>query len=338
MKNINVFRCAAAIAFSAILFACGNRAVKTEIVPRETAGEVVFEDIFIGVPSDMLIYGNLMMIRDMHEGKALTAVDRSTGTLVGRCLNIGRGPGEVSQVADFSVCGDRLYAYLRDMGHVNIYSLPDFAYIEAVDIPDSPDKLIRMGDHYLGDGAMTRNGRLQIFDAQGKYLFAGNDYPDGGENSARAVLYQGDYCVHPAGNRYVFAATYSDKIEFRAIRDGVPVMVAETEGPENVKADWAPDGVNVFLADDRFFGSAAAWGGAEYCYLLYIGKNRGEEGVTRGMSDTVRQYNWDGELVAVYKLDRPVASLAVDEPAGHIYGFSLEEDGNIVVLRFDMGV
>lgn len=341
MIKISIFRNTAICfaVFSVILSSCSAPKKQAEIVRRDLAGEVVFKDVFLGIPQDILFYGDFMLIDDQYENKVLSIVDMKSGTLVGRHLSTGRGPGEVMRPY-FSIYGDRLYA-CNDSGMMNIYLLPEMKFIESFEIEGSPDRLKRMADYYVGVGVWSGQGRLQIFDEQGKFLFAGSDFPDNEDNkpnSFGSIVYQGNFCVHPHKNRYVFAAAYSDKIEFHEIRNGKHVLLSESEGEEKVGAEIDDTG-NARLAPNVFLGYTRAWGGEDYCYMLYIGKERGTEGVQRGMSDTVRQYDWDGKLVAEYKLDRLVPTIAVDEASGHIYGLALDEeaDGGIAIVRFDIG-
>jgi hypothetical protein len=320
------------------LCSCGGSEKQPEVVQRDLAGEVVFEDVFLGVPTQILFYGDLMLLRDEYDGKAVSVIDMKTSTLTGRHISIGRGPGEMVAPFRLYLHGDRLHAHQMNTGRVSVYSLPGMGYVESFDMEGSPSSSMRMADHFVGEGASSRQGRLQIFDAEGTYRFAGNDWPDSDDNMATAfglVAYQGLYCVEPAGNRYAFASRYSDKIEFHAIRRGEHVMLAES-GDENVMTDFDDTG-NARLAPKVFLGSAGMWGGERHCYIHWIGKNRGDEGVSRDFSDTVRRYDWDGTQTAAFKLDRQIVGMAVDETSGHIYGFIIDDEGYIRIVRFDMG-
>jgi hypothetical protein len=52
------------------------------------------------------------------------------------------------------------------------------------------------------------------------------------------------------------------------------------------------------------------------------------------------QYEWDGTLVAEYKLDRQIVGFAftVDETSRRVYALALdpEADGGIAIVRFEM--
>jgi hypothetical protein len=324
-----------------MLYACGELKKPAEIVHRDLAGEVIFEDVFLGAPEQILFYGDFMLLHDEYDGKAVSVINMKTSILTGRHISIGRGPGEVINPFRLYVHGDRLHIHQMSTGRVSIYSLPELEYIESFDMEGSPSSSMRMADYYVGEGANSNKGRLQIFDTSGKYLFAGNDWPDSDDNLGTpfvSVAYQGDYCVHPSENRYAFAARYSDRIEFHIIRRGEHVLLGES-GDDNVAADYDDTG-NARLSPNVFIGSAGMCGGEDYCYLLYTGKNRGEDGVQRGFSDRLLQYKWDGTLVAEYKLDRQIVGFAftVDETSRRVYALALDPaaDGGIAIVRFEM--
>ncbi|MDR2912777.1 MAG: TolB-like 6-bladed beta-propeller domain-containing protein [Alistipes sp.] len=316
-------------------FSCGTNSDEPHRL--DLKGEVVSGDIFIGNPTSLLLYDNLILICDRYESKMLTIVDRNTFSLVGRHINEGRGPGEVTGRVEWSVLGDRLYAYQANGGGaLNIYSLPDMAYIESVMIDNSSAAVRRMPDYYVGNSAIGE-GRLQIFDKNGKYLFAGSDYPDSGNNisdSFRFAAYQGYYCTHPSENRYVFGGAYSDNIEFHAIRDGEHILVKEYKGVD-VRATM--DNEMIDISDDALLGYKGAWGGEKWCYMLYMGKTLAENEGRRTMwSDNVFLYTWDGELDTACKLDRSVRAIMVDEANGNLYGIARDDEGYQHIVKFKL--
>jgi hypothetical protein len=321
------------------LGACGGGKKPAEIVPQELTGEVAFPNLYLGMPMQIMFHKDVMLLRDEHDDhKALSLVDMKTGMLVGRRLSIGRGPGEMLEPFRTYIHGDRLYAHQMSTGRVSVYSLPGVEYVESFDMEGSPDSSQRMADYFVGGGA-EKEGRLQIFDTEGKYLFAGGDLPDSDSNvpeAFHAVAYQGDYCARPDGNAWAFAASYSDRIEFHAIRRGRHAVVAES-GTDKVLADYDDASGNARLATNVYLGSAGVWGGKEHCYLHRIDNNQGAEGVMRGFSATVRKYDWDGTPVAEYRLDRPIAFMTVDEATGDIYGLVMDEESYIRIVRFAPG-
>ena len=221
---------------------------------------------------------------------------------------------------------------------MNIYSLPDFRYIESVQIANNPAEVQRLPDYYVGNAGFGAEGRLQVYDKTGKLLFVGSDYPDNGSNVSdnyRFVAYQGYYCTHPTENRYVFAASYSDNIEFHAIRDGKHVLVSENKG-DDVVIDSDAAG-NAQFVDNTFLGYKGAYGGEKYCYLPFMGKTLKENDWKRSQaSDQIYQYSWDGELAVVYKLDKPVVGITVDEKQRYLYGITQDEEGYRHVVRFKL--
>ncbi len=142
---------------------------------------------------------------DRYEDKALTLIDKNTFSLVGRYINIGNAPGEVRQGRlSFSIQGSRLYVYQTNTGGtMNIYSLPDFRYIESVQIANNPAEVQRLPDYYVGNAGFGAEGRLQVYDKTGKLLFVGSDYPDNGSNVSdnyRFVDIGCELVFYPAGH------------------------------------------------------------------------------------------------------------------------------------------
>ncbi len=317
------------------LCSCGGGRKAAQIAVRDLAGEVVFGDTFLGAPTQILFYGDMMLLRDEYDNKALSVIDTKTGTITGRHLSIGRGPGEMVNPFRLYTHGDRLYAHQMNTGQVSVYSLPGITYIETFEMEGAPGVSLRMADYFVGMRSNTKPGRLQINDAQGKYLFPGGDWPEGDDNMPTpfgGIAFQGDHAVQPGGNRYAFAAAYSDRVEFHEIRRGQHVLVSAT-GSDNVRAEQDETG-NAMLAPNVYLGSAGMWGDDDYCWMLRIDGNRGAEGVQRNFSNTVRKYEWDGTPVVEYRLDRQIAGMAVDPAGDNIYGMVIDDEGYIRLVRF----
>ena len=332
-----------ALAGLACLCLCSCGANKTvELERRDLTGEVVFEDIFIGAPQQIMFHGDLLLLRDEYDDKALSVIDTKTGTITGRHLSIGRGPGEMVNPFRCYVHGDRLYAHQMRTGQVSVYSLPGVTYIESFEMEGAPGLSLRMADYYVGMRNDTKPGRLQIYDTTGKYLFPGGDWPAGDDNMPTAfngIAHQGDHAVQPGGNRYAFAAAYSDRVEFHQIRRGEHVLVSAT-GSDDVLVDRnnSDNSGNLRLASNVYLGSAGMQGGNDYCWMHRIDGNQGSEGIRRNFSDLVRKYEWDGTPVAEYHLDRQIAGMTIDPAEETIYGMVLDDDGYVRIVRFPISL
>jgi hypothetical protein len=74
----------------------------------------------------------------------------------------------------------------------------------------------------------------------------------------------------------------------------------------------------------------------DYVYTIYAGKNAEEHGSTDAFQGShLLVYDWDGNPVRQYLLEKPLRSLGYDEASKTIYGISYDPEG--VLIEYKLG-
>ena len=141
--------------------------------------------------------------------------------------------------------------------------------------------------------------------------------------------YIGDFVVNPAQNRMAYAYKYFKIIKFMDLE-------AQTVRTVNFEREEFDDRTN-YVADGADNNVTHYWGacaGEDYVYFLYSGRKPVD--VVREWSRKqyyifVEKYDWNGNPVHTYKLDR-WGFFCVDEKNNHIYLASTNDDDPFFVF------
>lgn len=75
----------------------------------------------------------------------------------------------------------------------------------------------------------------------------------------------------------------------------------------------------------------------KYIYILYYGKTTNEI-LDSKSNPTIEVWNWDGKIVALYHLDKPITSIALSEEYNKIYGISLTENEMNCIYEYTLPI
>ncbi len=170
----------------------------------------------------------------------------------------------------------------------------------------------------------TSNYKIQELDLKsgqetnrfGSYL----DVPEGVPLTVWKKAHESSLFVNPAGNKAVLAYRITDKIEVYDLKTKKSKTII---GPENFKAEYTAYKAGKRDMVQRNEKSRFAFlNGVEsekYIYLLYSGNNHESE--FRDNGKYIFVYDWNGQPVAKFTLDRPVSCFAVSDDGNTLYGF-----------------
>ena len=305
---------------------------------KDIKGKLITTDCLIGRPSGIVCSGTCLLFQDSYDGKALTILNTENGQC-DRGLAIGNGPGEVAGGAlriSVSNKGKQLNVFQVQAGRFNTYDLFEgqLALIESVNTKDRPTDVVATQERLVGIGPFE-GGRYGIYTKQGDLIKEVGDYPFDGKDMnhlSRFFLYQGYLSSQPDGTHFVLGSSYSDNLEFYAIK-GDEIQLLKKYGIRDVRATFNNNAIQ--LDGTCLLGYKGAYSTEKYCYMLYSGKTY-EENMYRKMWAThIFVFDWNGSFVRSFRLDNEVASFCVDESNNTLYGI-ISHDGEGMIMKFEM--
>lgn len=195
-----------------------------------------------------------------------------------------------------------------------------------------------------------RNFIVQRFDQEDEMFWYGTPdtlyplgipYPDDGQEAggiAKASAYVGMLAKHPTEPKFLYASRNSGKYVFtftvdtathtvtdrRVLLNEYPVYEVRADGLNVVPQPESPCPARCTVSED-------------YIFMLYIGGTFRKPESGGIYSDIVRVYDWDGNPVRSFRLDKPVYMLHADAAARYLYGHTTDRASyEPLLLRFPL--
>ncbi len=272
--------------------------------------------------------------------------DLATGTMAGRLLHYGNGPGEVL-FPRYSVNCDTIY--VNDFSRKKLHSIPisslpsgkvsktyDVEFMSASYFPHR-GSLVALNPYWFSDEETgIDNGEPLLFRSDGKEI------PYDTDKVFSLNVTQGELLSSPDGERIMYARMSEPYVVFL---DGDLRTVREVHGPMDCKARYVEGAGGLGFWGSSCHSYMSSCADAESVYLLY-------EGVERSLRDDsidwdhsphdlyVFRFDWDGELVSSYVLDgvtSVVTNLSSGPVPGTLYVSTLFPDReNLHILYYDL--
>ena len=309
---------------------------------QKLSSSAVKLNFMLNDPMQLVMADSLLLIGDFGEC-LIKVVDPVRGKELNSICRKGRGPGEFS---------DRIkIAYNRRDNAINIYeeqvkTFAKFPLSMALKWENDSVKKIHFEKHimrlvkcndslFVGVGMLEK--RYALFNSEGKFKSVKYDYPTSSDKNwpfeLKSIEFQNDIVVNSFGDRLVEASLYCDNIEFFAIKgtDIDEIREYQSYSP-NLDNGSSGDIRMLHPKEDTKFGYLDIYAQGNHVYCLYSGKtikeSRGKGGPFHG--SIIRVFDFDGNPVVSYKLDRNVFKFTVDTSEKTIYAIVHAPEPEIV--------
>lgn len=305
---------------------------------KELVGNEVIlksDTLFFSSMYEMLNAENLLIISDPDPEYNLKIVNLITGQARGFCKR-GRGPYEMkAPISTFSLDSKNRLLYVTD--NFNYYSFSLDSLKRKVDAPLSYIEIKNNGGNFLHStyayGGYVVGGsfenKISTMNIENYKIEQKYNYHNG------PLVEQAFFYNHPNKNKCVYFQSKS------AIMGLVEYDKGEVD--LNEKSWWSTEEKEVVSEKIRktepsknpkngFITSAVS---SKYIYTLYSGKilkgKNSEAFMDYFTSNMVYVFDWKGNPIKKYKLDREVSSIAIDDKDEILYAGSLDsKDSNII--------
>ncbi len=300
----------------------------------EIGARILSESEVLGLPSDIAIIGNRLVVIDMSGDPALLVFDRASGVFERSLGGPGEGPGEFKVAWSLDpVPGSDLDLWVYDISLTRLTKISlvpnpvqardvngEIVSLRSEGMPTGP---LWLDDDTIVSLGLFPGGRLAFFDNSGAQTASTGSVPPGPSNvpaSVRQHAYQATMVVHPRRRMLAAVTRRASKIEiYRS--DGSPIV--QVDGPLPFEVTYAlrssPRGPVFKTEPYHRLGYIDGTGSSEYIFALFSGRTWGEFSDRAGFGRFVHIFDWDGTFKRALRLDQDVLSIAVDKESTTLY-------------------
>lgn len=303
--------------------------------------------------SGIIVWDSLVILGGSANDPMISVYDVS-GKLLAACLRKGRGPGETAQLLRLSPGDDATFQAAVDPESVFLYRFDSIAAGNRL-----PHRIYALppGNHafpaatHIGSGKLLYVGRQPrdanskrycIFDTNAGTVRPFGDYPSDDraireyptDDNSKLTAYQGFPVLKPDRSKAVVIFYYAEGFEILDVCDPGVRKSVFYQYPQ-VDLAYIPEfKIHVVKRrEDSFRGFLNAWCSDNAIYVLHSGKRFSDP--SYGTGRYILKYDWDGEPLCLYRLDRAVSCFALDETESFLFAVSSGEDA-VELLRYRM--
>ncbi|GHT08881.1 hypothetical protein FACS189426_05610 [Bacteroidia bacterium] len=306
---------------------------------KPIVGQKVNIDCLIGQPTELVRIDSLLMFYDKYDKQLITVFDVKNDRFVRRFMDEGQGPEEAIPPLKLFIDNGQLGVFQMQTGALSLYDVKDIVNIGQTPIAekklvfkDRPANIKPTQSGFVGIG-MFDDGRYRLYDKNAEYIGVFGTYPFKGEEmdpTMRFFIYQGNFCSN--GNHFTFGCSYCDNIEFYQIENNKALLVHKQETMD-AKVQFSQ---KLQIEDDCVMNYKSAYGGDNYCYMLYSGKTYAEQNRRSVRGNKIRIFDWQGKYIQTFTTDKDIFSICVDEPDGILYAAAYDNNAGFVIERFNI--
>lgn len=336
-----------------LLTACKEKATNTKLTfPEETIlskSEYHIDDDQLGKIDGIQSNDSSLIVFDAHSGKSYTLFDLMTGKYIGRFGEIGQGPGEIPLGCIGQLNNNTYTAHLLSAGFIAQYRM-DSLRTNINSKPKTSTKIqFQFGDVYLSKaiplndstfmGAGVYNGKYQyvLFNNKNQILDYStevyNTYDQNFNRYHKMISSEGTLRKSPSKNRFVYSLYYSDNLDIfeiadnkiniiKLIRERNPLLEPKQNGTfvtANPNLDCPIGYIDIAVGDSNI-------------YALHSN----QKATSQYSSDIIRVFDWDGNPVKVYKLDKQAYFISINEKLNKLYAAIKNEEAGWSIIAYEL--
>jgi hypothetical protein len=294
--------------------------------------EILLEDDRLGSPGSMAVVGDYLVVLDGHINPAVHVLRRADGVRVRAFGRNGSGPREFRGPRGIDpVAGNPSFwvfdGRLQRLVHVDLQRNTTAVGDRSVTLRSDqlPMAAVWAADGSILSAGLFARGRLARFDRSGRMTGTVGRIPvDKGPVAVVQHAYTGTLVARPDRGRFALLTRHADRVELFG-NDGRPLLtVTGPAGFLPVYQAQSRAGYPVMASgDDLRFGYVDASATNSALYGLYSGRRRGEIPGYAHYGTFVHEYDWEGRLQRVFKLDAYAIGIAVDPEGTTLYASRL---------------
>jgi hypothetical protein len=317
-------------------------------VPQvEASSNILSDSAALGIPIDLLVVGEHLVVIDIASDSALHFFDRRTGTYEGQFGRRGEGPGEVKVAWSLGRHGEDANSFwmydagLRRLTEVDIrqtLAAGHLFYTELIRLTGNgtPTGPVWLDSTIVSLGFFTQ-GRIMVFNPEGEPDSAIGPVPAAANGLPPSVVqhvYQGTLVRRPDGQKLAAVTRHASQIEIYDM-SGAQTL---SNGPLTVEPRYSvrssSNVPSMRTGSDLRFGYVDATASQEHLYSLFSGRTREGFPGRAYLGSHVHVFDWNANFEYALSLDSEVAAITIDVNANLLY--ALRHNPTPAVLVYDL--
>ncbi|MTI86839.1 MAG: hypothetical protein FH748_02595 [Balneolaceae bacterium] len=326
-------------------------------VEENVSGERIdIEGLQFSIPLNMLLLDSLLIIHDRYEveeDKFFFSINNLTTNENIRIFGReGRGPDEFSFPAMLSRIPNK-----RESIGINNRSFFSFSEVsipkvladtsgytisKTNEINTGYSKVAKISDdRFIGTGFFN-DGRFGLADGNGKLLSAQLKYPfqdlfENIKNQSLGMAFQSHFSVHPSGKMFVAATTGSPNIDVLSLMDDSLYVIKSIHSSPPLFEDESTANIfSVKMLPENKGGYKYLASTEQFFYALYSGAKYEEGADKYNSGNRVLQFDWDGNPIKQYNLDKLATLIVVDEEDRYLYSIAKDSLGAYSLYKYEL--
>jgi hypothetical protein len=283
----------------------------------------------IGEVVDILVKDTILITNQMFNEYIFKIFNVKTGETLCQCISKGKGPGEMLKPNLINEYNDSLFSTFDVNRKELIYCSYDGLCHE------DPNSIIYHKLNYNAFRAYPLNdslvictgifdeGQFILVNMHSKKIIATQDYPSIDNlgkfnNVIKGLLLQGEMALRPGHAEFVYVCNGADIIEMGNIHDN---LINNTLTKVYSLPKFEVRGNTPVHPKESKFAFHSLIGTQKYFYVIYSGNSMAEKGSEFTAGRNLLVYNWKGEPIINFELDRAIKRMTFDERKRIIYGY-----------------
>ncbi len=339
MEKVYLIKTARLVLLSCFLFTthCHYKKTSSDVldmftkkIPLSASSYIEFDRIPSGGWA-IDFFDSMIIMIDNHDDYHYQLIDMNDKKLIKKFGKSGRGPGE-APISPIIINQSWRHGKLKTIQPNRIYSYSIDSLLNFESYLPNPLRLkdtpffmkateIRPGT-FIGLG-LFENGMYGVI-RDGEFIGSFLDYPikEQYKDIDKGILglaYQGLIQSHPEGEKCVAAFLRGGIIQFLDTKNDIPVILKEIV---TTLPDLKPSssGITLSVSRDTPFGYVGLATTKNYVYALYSGKLVSPESPANAYGNNLLVFNWDGNPLIHFILDKRIICLFIDQYNHYAYG------------------
>ena len=311
-----------------------------------------FDKDSLANPYRFVIIDSFLIVHDVYELKHFTLFNTNSGNCIGRFGDIGIGPGEISIGHVLSVKQGKLYSHSISPNHLIQYDLdslinyrrycpPTIAKFEQTQKFYVSRFLPIDSSYFIGAGFYDSKYQYALFNLQNEV----SDYSREVFNSKESysdihkfLSNQGIFKNHPKKDKFVYSVSRSSNIDFLEVTNGkINIMKSiKLSDPQIKPVDLGNNSYTIDYNPHSVLGFLDIFPTDNFVYTLYSDKPEinNDGSYNDYSSDVILVFDWEGNPVKKFILDKEVAYIGIDEIEKKFYTIQKDNEGGWVIAYF----
>ena len=293
----------------------------------------------LGISMQLVKIDSLLLINDFHGDTLINVFNLNSGKIVKRLIPKGSGPGELISPLDIQLCDRNLYVLCRpkfSLNHGSVDSVTAGSFVISNDglLPQKSDRFIPLTENQFVFSGLWNKRYILYNPSKASEIKEFGDYPNYWEGekdfpeNAKAMFHQSRFIKHPSKPYFASCSSFVLEIyEYDSTGINLPQLVFKKQLGNYSYNYTAGNILTANVKDGSDPEAKELTCSAKYIYVVI------QSGEDRKKSN-IMVLDWDGKPVKLFKSDKTITCLSIDENSNR--GYCIIEDPEDKLVYFDL--